>query len=144
MVTSGYFLLLLVPRFSNNVCSKRLYCILVFFFIYIYIIYSIRSIRKQHFFTNSEAATGDVLWEKVFLEISQNSQEDTCQRLKKVAGLRPAVLLKNSHLAQVFSTEFCEISKNTFFTEQLRTTTSTNCETCFEFQISVKCYPKYK
>ena len=26
-----------------------------------------------------------------------------CQRLKKVAGLRPAVLLKNSLLAQVFS-----------------------------------------
>ena len=28
----------------------------------------------------SEAATGDVLWEKVFLEISQNSQENTCTR----------------------------------------------------------------
>ena len=32
---------------------------------------------------------------KVFLEISQNSQENTC--------------------AQAFSCEFCEISKNTFF-----------------------------
>ena len=28
----------------------------------------------------SEAATGGVLWEKVFLEISQNSQESTCTR----------------------------------------------------------------
>ena len=28
----------------------------------------------------SEAATRDVLWEKVFLEILQNSQENTCAR----------------------------------------------------------------
>ena len=41
-----------------------------------------------------------------------------CQRLffDKVAGLRP--------LAQVFSYEFCEISKNNFFTEHLQTTAS--------------------
>ena len=38
-----------------------------------------------------------------------------CQRLffNKVAGLRPSTLLKR-RLAQVFSCEFCEISKNTF------------------------------
>ena len=28
----------------------------------------------------TEAATGDVLWKKVFLGISQNSQENTCVR----------------------------------------------------------------
>ena len=35
---------------------------------------------------------------KVFLEISENSQEKTCARVfffNKVAGLRPAPLLKN-------------------------------------------------
>ena len=32
----------------------------------------------------------------------------------------PATLLKKETLAQVFSCEFCEISKNTFFTEHLR------------------------
>ena len=37
--------------------------------------------------------------------------------------LHPASLLKK-RLAQVFSREFCEISKNTFFTEHLRTTAS--------------------
>ena len=39
-----------------------------------------------------------------------------CQSLffNKVAGLRPATLLKKT-LAQVFSCDFCEISKNTFF-----------------------------
>ena len=32
--------------------------------------------------------------------------------------------IKKETLAQVFSCEFCEISKNTFFTEHLRTTAS--------------------
>ena len=50
---------------------------------------------------------------KVFLEISQNSQENTCLFFNKVEGLRPASLLKDT-LTQVFSCEFCEISKNTF------------------------------
>ena len=47
---------------------------------------------------------------KVFLRISQNAE--ACNFIKKEA------------LAQVFSCEFCEIFKNTFFTEHLRTTTS--------------------
>ena len=37
---------------------------------------------------------------------------------------RPATLLKKETLAQVFSCEFCEISKNTFFTEHLCATAS--------------------
>ena len=55
---------------------------------------------------------------KVFLEIWQN----TCARvsfLKKLQalGLRPAQacnFIKKETLAQVFSCEFCEISKDTF------------------------------
>ena len=43
--------------------------------------------------------------EKVFLEISQNSQENTCARVS---------FLKET-LAHFFSCEFCEISKNNFF-----------------------------
>ena len=35
--------------------------------------------------------------------------------LNKVTGLWPATLLKKETLAQVFSCEFYEISKNTFF-----------------------------
>ena len=41
-----------------------------------------------------------------FLESLQNSQENTYVRV-----------LKKETLPQVFSCEFCEISKNTFFTE---------------------------
>ena len=38
----------------------------------------------------------------------------------KIAGLRPATLLKNETPVQVFPCEFYEISKNNFFTEDLR------------------------
>ena len=41
----------------------------------------------------------------------------------KVADLRPATLLKKT-LARVFSGGFCEIFKNTFYREHLRTTAS--------------------
>ena len=49
-----------------------------------------------------------------------------CQSLfyDKAAGLTPATLFKKETLAQVFSCEFCEISKNTFFTEYLLTPAS--------------------
>ena len=48
-----------------------------------------------------------------FLEIFQNSRENTYVRV-----------LKKETLAQVFSCEFWEISKNIFFTERLPTTAS--------------------
>ena len=50
----------------------------------------------------------------VFLKISQNSQEITC------VGVLQANFIKKETLKQVLSCEFCEIFKNTFFTEQLR------------------------
>ena len=54
---------------------------------------------------------------KVFIEISQNSQEDTCTRDTFLIKLpaQPATLLKKECLAQVFSCEFCEIYKKTLF-----------------------------
>ena len=72
-----------------------------------------------------EAATGGVL--KVFLEILQNSQENTCTQslfFNKVAGLETCNFIKRETLAQVFSCEYCGISKNTFFIEHLRATAS--------------------
>ena len=64
----------------------------------------------------------------MFLEISQNLQENTRASLffNKGASLIPATLLKKT-LAQVFFCEFCENSKNTFFTKQLWTTASVFC-----------------
>ena len=59
----------------------------------------------------AEAATRGVLRKKVFLEISQNWPA-ACNFIRKET------------LAQVFSCEFCENSKNTFFIEYLWTTAS--------------------
>ena len=51
-----------------------------------------------------------------------------CQTLflNKVAGLRPNFIKKET-LAQVFSCEFCKISKNTFFYRTLPVATSGDC-----------------
>ena len=46
-----------------------------------------------------EEAAECVLWKKVFLKISQKSQENTCASL----------FFKNETLKQVFSCDFCEI-----------------------------------
>ena len=55
----------------------------------------------------------------VFLKISQNSQEKHCVRVP---------LLKKETMAEVFSYEFCEIFRNTIFTEHLRVTASESCQ----------------
>ena len=47
----------------------------------------------------------EVFCKKLPLEISQNSQENTCGRVS---------FLRDSGI-QVFSCEFCDISKNTFY-----------------------------
>ena len=68
----------------------------------------------------TETVARKFLVKNVFSEISQNSQENTCARdsfFDKVAGLRSKAFnfIKKETLAQVFSREFCQISKNTFF-----------------------------
>ena len=67
------------------------------------------------FFRSSlEAATGDILLKKVFLEISENSQENNCPRASILIKLQAASnFIKIEALAQVFSCEFSEISKST-------------------------------
>ena len=84
-----------------------------------------------------EAATRGVLQKMVFIKISQNSQENTCTRVSLLIKLQavPATLLKKETLAQVFSWEFCVISKNTFFTEHIRMTASEMIESLFKLNI---------
>ena len=59
---------------------------------------------------------------KVFTETSQNPQENTCKRVSLLMKLQAEAcnFIKKETLAQVFSCELCEISKNTFLTENLR------------------------
>ena len=63
---------------------------------------------------------------KSFLEISQNSQENACVRDSFIIKLQACNFIKKESLAQVFSCEFCEISKNSFFIEYFWTTASDN------------------
>ena len=59
---------------------------------------------------------------KVFLEISQNSQENTCAGVffNKVAGLRPATLLKKRLWHRCFPVKNVEFLRTPFFIESLR------------------------
>ena len=59
---------------------------------------------------------------KVFLEILQNSQENTCSRVSFLIELQASTcnVIKKETLTQMFFCEFCEIFKNTFFLEHLQ------------------------
>ena len=52
-----------------------------------------------------------VLWKKVFFEISQNSQENTCAR---VSFLRPATLFKKKLWHSCFPVNFAKFLRPTF------------------------------
>ena len=64
----------------------------------------------------------------MFLKISQNSQENICAGVSFLIKLktRPQIcnLITKEKLTQLFSYEFCEIFKNTFFKEYLCATAS--------------------
>ena len=63
----------------------------------------------------AEAVVRRCSLKKMFLEISQNSQENTCARVSFLNNLPQACnLFKKESLVQVFTCEFYEISKNTF------------------------------
>ena len=58
---------------------------------------------------STETAAQRCSVKKMFLESFQNSQENTCARFSEACNF-----IKKGTLAQTFSCEFCEISKNTF------------------------------
>ena len=80
---------------------------------------SLRNLQMFESGFRTEAATRCVLCKKMFLEISQNSQENTCARVSFLIKF-----IKKETVAQAFSCEFCEISKNNFLTEHFWTTFS--------------------
>ena len=76
--------------------------------------------------TRTEAVAQKCSFKKVFLEIWQNSQENTCARasflmklLVKANNFIKKETDTNVMLTQMFSCEFCEIFKNIFLTEHL-------------------------
>ena len=65
----------------------------------------------KHGFTNPEAVARKCSVKKVFLKISKNSQGNTCNTCRPQAYN----FIEKETLTQVFSCEFCKISKKTFF-----------------------------
>ena len=72
--------------------------------------------------TTVEAVNWRCSVKKVFLEISQHSQKNTCARIYFLMKLQASAcnFIKKETLAQVFSCDFCETSKNNFLTEHLQ------------------------
>ena len=68
-------------------------------------------------FLCTEAVTWRCSVENVSLKILQNSQENTCARISFLISWWPEAgsFIKKESLAQVFSYEFCEMFKKTFF-----------------------------
>ena len=127
----------ILPLKKQGICSKHLLCIFLCF-LYI-IIFNLQYPEKLEtiFFYQFRSSHRRCSVKKVLLKISQ---ENTCVRVPFSIKLQASAcnFIKKQSLVQVFSCKFCHISKNTVFTEHVQTTTSTNSETCFKFQISVK------
>ena len=68
----------------------------------------------------SRSSRPELFYKKVLLEISQNSQKKTCARVSEPEAWK---FIKKETLAQLFSCEFCEISRNTFFAKHFRVKT---------------------
>ena len=78
-------------------------------------------LQRIYNFINTEAVVQRYSLKKVFLEISQNSQENTCVIVSFLIKLQAwaCKFIKKETLAQIFSCEFCGVSENTFFKEHL-------------------------
>ena len=66
-------------------------------------------VKSRQILEKSEVIVQRCSTKKVFLEVSKNSQENTCARVSFLCNF-----IKKESLTQVFSCECCEISKNTF------------------------------
>ena len=78
---------------------------------------------------HSEAVVQRFSVKKLFLKISQNSQEDTCARVSFLIKLQAKVcnFPKKETLAQLLSCKFCEIFKNNFLYRTPLVPASTVC-----------------
>ena len=92
----------LLPLKSHKILIKLKFFLSFFLGLFLALAFFL---NNNNSFDTTQAATSAVVYKKVFLEISQNSQENTCA----------SVLF----LIKLQACEFCEILKNTFFAEHL-------------------------
>ena len=74
-----------------------------------------KNLVQASVFSLPRSSRPEVFCKKIFLEISKNSQENTCARASFLIKSQACSFIKKDALAQVFSCEFYEIFKNTFF-----------------------------
>ena len=87
-----------------------------------------------------EAATSGVLFIKVFLEISQNSQEDTYAGvffLIKLPASKPATLFKKRLWHRCFPVNFVKFLRTAFLTEKVWTTATKNYSLFYHFTFCI-------
>ena len=83
----------------------------------VYLVFNLLPLPKRFLiYVSIEAVARRCSVKKVFLKVRQNSRENTCTRA--------SFLTKKNTLAQVFSCQFCEIFKNTYFYRTLLVATS--------------------
>ena len=96
-------------------CQKQIMIITIFFKAGYFCSYSLSSsyFASSSLFRSSRP--------NLFLEISLNLQENNCARASFLTKLQASAgnFIKKETLAQMFSCEFCEISKNLFIIEHL-------------------------
>ena len=98
-------------------CAKSKYDIDVIINNYVRV-YDLKSNRRYIFFLKStEAVAQRCSVKNLFIEIFQNSYQNTCVRVSFFIKLQASMcnFIKKETLAQVFPCEFCKIFKNTYF-----------------------------
>ena len=83
--------------------------------------YLIKKSGQKFKYPKTKAVTQTCSVKKVFLEISQNSQENTCARVSFLIKLQaaPATLLKKRLRHRCFPVNLAKFLRTTFFTEHL-------------------------
>ena len=93
-------------------------------------------LEKLH--SNDEHFSSKNVFRRGYILITFDSLLQSFSFFKKVAVLKACNFIKDETLAHVFSREFCEISKNTFFTEHLPTTALAALNNMKEHDLSKK------
>ena len=106
------------PKWKISYFVQCLCCVVWYLFsVFIVFIFAFGRFFQEY----SEAATRDILWEKVFLEISQIHRKTPVPEplFNKVAGLRPATLLKKRLWPSCFPVNFAKFLRTFIYSTPL-------------------------
>ena len=106
------------PKWKISYFVQGLCCVVWYLFsVFIVFIFAFGRFFQEY----SEAATRDILWEKVFLEISQIHRKTPVPEplFNKVAGLRPATLLKKRLWPSCFPVNFAKFLRTFIYSTPL-------------------------